>query len=190
MTKHGKDCGCPDCVNDRIDLETRRTGTCARCKGAGSFQVGFPNEAEIRTVLCPCQGTTNRSRFTDLDEAARQLLMTLAEGGDGTAMSVMMGHALIKAKLTKLAEQIWNQGWDCREEQGPLAGAFGHANRYNPYRKKTEPEKCRHCGAQPLYTERGRCEDCGDCQGCGEDDCVACHNEIIRDTVRGTGGQP
>jgi hypothetical protein len=130
------------------------------------------------------------SRYTDLDEQARQLLMALAEGGDGTAMSVMMGHALIKNRLFKLAEQIWTQGWDCREEQGPLAGAFGHANRYNPYRRTPEPPNCRSCGAQPMHTERGRCEDCGDCQGCGDEDCPRCHDEIIANTIKRSDGLP
>jgi len=54
--RHGKDCGCQDCVNWRIALETRRTGVCARCKGAGAFQVGLVNEATTQTIRCPCSG--------------------------------------------------------------------------------------------------------------------------------------
>lgn len=104
------------------------------------------------------------SRYTDLEAAARDIMDTMPPGA-----LPLDQLTWVHRKLEVLAKAIWTQGWDCREEQGPLAGAFGHANRYNPYRHASEPAKCRACGAQPMYTERGRCEDCGDCQGCGDE---------------------
>ncbi len=111
------------------------------------------------------------SRHTDLELVARIVLRTLPPGSLSAPPSAV---ALLEKKLSDIAQAIWTQGWDCREEQGPLAGAFGHANRYNPYRRTPEPTKCRGCGDSPLRTERGRCEDCGDCQGCGDEDCPHC----------------
>lgn len=123
------------------------------------------------------------SRYLDLELAARIILRTLPPGSLSAPPSAV---ATLQQKLMDLCQAIWTQGWDCREEQGALAGAFGHANRYNPYRRPAEPRKCRHCGALPLLTERGRCEDCGDCQGCGNEDCSTCHDEIVAETIQGS----
>lgn len=119
------------------------------------------------------------SRYTDLEVVAREIQRPPA-----------MGIGELQARLEALARAIWTQGWDCREEQGALAGAFGHANRYNPYRRPAEERKCRACGTQPMHTERGRCEDCGDCQGCGDEDCGVCHSEIIDETIKGSEAIP
>lgn len=113
------------------------------------------------------------SRYLDLELAARSILRTLLPGSLAAPPEVI---ETLRLKLEGLAAQIWTQGWDCREERGPLAGAFGHANRYNPYRggPAKKNKACRNCGAIPLLTERGVCEECGDCQGCGGDDCPRC----------------
>jgi hypothetical protein len=114
------------------------------------------------------------SRYLDLELAARVILRTLPPGSLSAPPSAVK---LLEKKLLDIAQAIWTQGWDCREEQGALAGAFGHANRYNPYRRPEPQRKCCRCGASPLRTERGRCEDCGDCLGCGDDDCHRCQEE-------------
>lgn len=111
------------------------------------------------------------SRYLDLELSARIILRTLPPGSLSAPPSAVQ---TLQKVLEDLAQKIWTQGWDCREEQGPLAGAFGHANRYNPYLKKPRPSKCRGCDLTPLRTERGRCENCGDCQGCDDDDCDVC----------------
>lgn len=127
------------------------------------------------------------SRYSDLELAARIILRTMPPGSLSAPPSAV---EMLQKKLENLAQVIWTQGWDCREEQGPLAGAFGHANRYNPYRRPPEPTKCRGCGESPLRTERGRCEDCGDCQGCGDEECHNCHDEIIANTIKGSEAIP
>lgn len=74
------------------------------------------------------------SRYLDLELAARIILRTLPPGSLSAPPSAV---ATLQQKLMDLCQAIWTQGWDCREEQGPLAGAFEHAQRYNPYRRDT-----------------------------------------------------
>lgn len=156
---------------------------------APSATPKHPNRApaESSAPLRDLNMAVTASRYLDLELSARVILRTLPPGSLSAPPSAV---AALQKKLVDLAQAIWTQGWDCREEQGALAGAFGHASRYNPYRLPPPERKCRSCGAMPLYTERGRCEDCGDCQACGDDDCHQCHDEIIADTVKGSEGIP
>src|SRR4029453_14885502 len=60
------------------------------------------------------------SGYLDIGLPARNTLAGMPPGALPDAQWIFL-----QKKIMGLAATIWTQGWDCREEQGPLAGAFG-----------------------------------------------------------------